>query len=48
MNSSIKSKTKANFDQATENIKRNLELYGQLLHGQRTFRNPAFTFVDRD
>lgn len=47
MNSSINRKDSSNFDQATENIKRNLELYGRLLHN-KTFRNPAFTFVERD
>lgn len=46
MNSSIESQ-QTNFDQATENIKRNLEKYGRLLH-MKKFRNPAFTFVELD
>lgn len=47
MNTSINNTERSQIDQATENIKRNLELYGRLLHS-KTFRNPAFTFVERD
>lgn len=45
MNTSVKNRL-SNYDQATENIKRNLERYGRLLH-MKKFRNPAFTFADR-
>jgi hypothetical protein len=46
MNTSIENH-QTNFDQATENIKRNLERYGRSLHIKK-FRNPAFTFVEID
>lgn len=47
MNTSINNESQANVDQAIENIKRNLERYGRLLH-MKKFKNPAFNFVERD